>query len=161
MVYKKGILSYLLMVVLFGLPMGLLFSLMSFNLILGMGIGLAAGLLFSVLMFAFSKKMESDISVKRSHIAQERKIICDGDATIVKNGGWMFLTQFGLEFYPHKFNLSTQNIFIPIEKIQSVSVNRNKINVQTNGNGFYIIIVSKAKKWKEQIDGQINNNDFN
>ena len=151
MTYKNGIKEYALTGVMFGGPMGILFGLMHLSLILGIITGFLSGFLFTLLIFLFIKYQEKKFDKKRTEIAKERKIICDGGATINGNGGWMFFTEYGIEFYPHKINISTEEIVIPINTIDSVKTNKNKILVSTNGKTI-AIVVSHNKEWKKQIE---------
>ena len=118
MTYKNGIKEYMLTGVIFGVPMGILFGLMHLSLLLGVITGFLCGFLFALLIFLFVKYQEKKFDKKRAEIAKERKIFCDGAATINGNGGWLFFTEKGLEFYPHKINTSTKEIVIPINTIK-------------------------------------------
>ena len=154
MIYRNGIKEYGLMGVLFGIPMGAMFGLKYLSLLTGIISGVLCGFLFAFLMFLFVKYQEKKFDKKREQIAKERKIICDGGATVNGNGGWMFFTEQGLEFYPHKINLSTKEIMIPMQSIASVKTYRNQILVSTNGQ-VVAIVVSHNKEWKKQIDDAI------
>ncbi len=154
MIYRNGIKEYGLMGVLFGIPMGAMFGLKYLSLLTGIISGVLCGFLFAFLMFLFVKYQEKKFDKKREQIAKERKIICDGGATVNGNGGWMFFTEQGLEFYPHKINLSTKEIVIPMHTIASVKTYRNQILVSTNGQ-VVAIVVSHNKEWKKQIDDAI------
>lgn len=154
MIYRNGIKEYGLMGVLFGIPMGAMFGLKYLSLLTGIISGILCGFLFAFLMFLFVKYQEKKFDKKREQIAKERKIICDGGATVNGNGGWMFFTEQGLEFYPHKINLSTKEIMIPMQSIASVKTYKNQILVSTNGQ-VVGIVVSHNKEWKKQIDGAI------
>ena len=151
MVYKNGLKEYSLTTVLFGVPMGILFGLLQLSFIGGVVSGVLSGLLFTLLMFVFIKIQEKKFDKKRTEIAKERKIICDGGATINGNGGWMFFTENGIEFYPHKINISTKEIVIPTNTIESVKTNKNQILVSANGKTI-AIVVSHNKEWKKQIE---------
>ena len=151
MVYKNGLKEYSLTTVLFGVPMGILFGLSQLSFIVGVVSGVLSGLLFTLLMFVFIKIQEKKFDKKRIEIAKERRIICDGGATINGNGGWMFLTENGIEFYPHKINISTKEIVIPTNTIESVKTNKNQILVSANGKTI-AIVVSHNKEWKKQIE---------
>ena len=151
MTYKNGVKEYVLTGVLFGVPMGLLFGLIHFDWLLGVISGVFSGVLYALLILIFLKRQEKKYNKKRLELAQERRIICDGAATVSGNGGWMFLTEYGLEFYPHKLNLSTQEVLIPISTIQSVSINKNQIVINANGIVFPIL-VTHNKEWKKQIE---------
>ena len=154
MTYKNGIKEYTLTGVVFGVPMGVLFGLMHLSLLLGIITGLLCGFLFTLLMFLFIKYQEKKFDNKRTEIAKERKIICDGGATINGNGGWLFFTENGLEFYPHKINISTEEIVIPMNTIKMVNTYRNQIIINAGENPV-IILVSHNKEWKKQIEGAL------
>ncbi|MBQ7379918.1 MAG: hypothetical protein IJW70_09630 [Clostridia bacterium] len=154
MIYRNGIKEYGLMGVLFGIPMGVMFGLRHLNLLIGIILGVLCGFLFAFLMFLFVKYQEKKFDKKREQIAKERRIICDGGATVNGNGGWMFFTEQGLEFYPHKINLSTKEIIIPMHTITSVKTYRNQILVSANGQ-VVAVVVSYNKEWKKQIDDAI------
>ena len=154
MVYKNGLKEYSLTTVLFGVPMGILFGLSQSSFINGIISGIFSGLLFTLLIFLFVKIQEKKFDKKRIEIAKERRIICDGGATINGNGGWMFLTENGIEFYPHKINISTEEIKIPANMIEAVKTNKNQIIVVSNGKNI-AIVVSHNKEWKKQIEATI------
>ena len=154
MVYKNGLKEYSLSTVLFGVPMGILFGLSQSSFINGIISGIFSGLLFTLLIFLFVKIQEKKFDKKRIEIAKERRIICDGGATINGNGGWMFLTENGIEFYPHKINISTEEIKIPANMIEAVKTNKNQIIVVSNGKNI-AIVVSHNKEWKKQIEAMI------
>ena len=151
MTYKNGIKEYALAGVMFGVPMGIYFGLMQLSLLLGVITGFLCGFLFAFLIFLFVKYQEKKFDKKRTEIAKERKIICDGGATINGNGGWMFFTENGIEFYPHKINFSTKEIVIPTNTIESVKTKKNQILVSANGKTI-AIVVSHNKEWKKQIE---------
>ncbi|MBE6595727.1 MAG: hypothetical protein E7644_08015 [Ruminococcaceae bacterium] len=155
MTYKNGIKEYTLTGVIFGVPMGILFGLIHLSLLLGIITGFLCGFLFTLLIFLFMKYQEKKFDKKRTEIAKERKIICDGAATINGNGGWLFFTENGIEFYPHKINISTEEIVIPMNTIESVTANKNQILVRASGKTVEIV-VSHNKGWKKQIEGALN-----
>jgi len=151
MTYKNGIKEYTMTTLLFGGPMGFFFGLIYHNVFLGVISGVLSGLLFTLLIFLFIKIQEKKYDKKRSDIAKERKIICDGAATIQGNGGWMFFTDYGLEFYPHKINISQNNIMIPINTIKAIKTVKNQLVVATVKNTTFAIVVAHNKEWAEQI----------
>ena len=155
MIYKNGIKEYLLITVLFGVPTGIIYGLFKFNLLAGVVYGVLSGLLFTLLMFVFIKIQEKKFNQKRIEIAEERKIICDGGATVNGNGGWMFLTEKGIEFYPHKINFSTEEIIIPTNMIEAVKTHKNQIVVSTANKSTVAIVVSHNKEWKKQIQARL------
>lgn len=152
MVYRNGIKEYTLTTVLYGIPMGLLFGLMGKSFSVGIITGVLSGLLFTLFIFLFVKFQEAKFNKKREEIKQERKVICDGAATLKGNGGWLFLTESGLEFYPHKINFSTEEFKIPMNQIESVNTHKNQIVITAMDKSTTAIIVSHNKEWKKQID---------
>lgn len=157
MTYKNGIKEYTMTTLFFGGPMGFLFGLMHQSVLLGVISGIFCGCLFTLLIFLFVKTQEKKYNKKRLEIAKERNIICDGGATVQGNGGWMFFTEYGLEFYPHKINISQEELRIPINAINSVKTNKNQLIVETTENLTFAIVVSHNKEWVEQIKKYIKN----
>jgi len=155
MTFKNGTKEYLLTGVLFGIPMCLLLSLYTLNIIIGIVLGILSGLLFTFLIFLFSKFMENKFAKIRLEISKDRKVICDGAATMHGNGGWLFLTEFGLEFYPHKINMSTKEIKIPLNMIRTVNTHKNQIILKTT-NTELAILTAKNKEWEKQIKAALN-----
>ena len=151
MIYKNGIKEYTMTSLLFGCPMGFLFGIMHQNALLGVISGVSCGCLFTLFVFLFIKIQEKKYDKKRFEIAKERKVICDGGATFQGNGGWMFFTEYGLEFYPHKLNNSKKDLMIPINAIKSVKTNKNQLVVDTMENSTISFVVSHNKEWVEQI----------
>lgn len=152
MIYKNGIKEYLLCGMFYGGLMGIFFGFSTRIFLLGVIFGVLGGFLFSFFMFVFIKHQEKKSNKKRSEIAKERKIICDGAATIQGNGGWMFLTEEALEFYPHKINFSTKEVKIPINMIASVKTRRNQLVIYLADQLMFTIIVCHNKDWKYQIE---------
>lgn len=151
MTYKNGVKEYVLTGVLFGVPMGILFGIIYFDLFLGIFSAILCGLLYTLLIFAFLKFQEKKYDKMRIEIAKERRIICDGAATVYGNGGWMFLTEMGIEFRPHKINFSTNDIMIPISIIKTVQTKRNRLVINTT-DYTVSVIVTHSKEWKKQIE---------
>ena len=152
MTYKNGFKEYALTGAMFGVPMGILFGLMRLSLLLGIITGILNGFLFALLIFLFVKCQEKKFDKKRSEIAKERKIICDGGATLNGNGGWLFFTEQGFEFYPHKLNFSTKDVMLPINAITAVKTRKNLLAISTADTPSLEIVVSHVKEWKKQID---------
>ena len=154
MTYKNGAKTYVLMAVLYGVPMGLFFGIVTLNVIAGIITGVVCGVLFSVLMLAFSKGMEKKYDKMRAELSAERRIVCDGAATIMGNGGWIFLSEYGLEFYPHKVNFSRKEIMLPINQIKDIQVKANRLTVSVPGDTVTVTVVN-APAWKKHISDEI------
>ena len=155
MIYRNGAREYLRCMLLFGGIMGVFFGLMYLSVFMGVIGGVFSGALFTLFIFLFTKFMERKYDKKRIEIAKERKIICDGGATIAGNGGWLFFTEKALEFYPHKINVNTSEFFIDLNDIRKVGAKGNKIIIETIENGKVPVVVSSAEKWRKTICGVI------
>ena len=154
MIYRNGWKEFLITVISFGVPMSLLF-IIRYGLALGLIGGVAAGLLFGGVMTLLTRGTEKKFAKMRTEIAADRRIICDGGATWQGLGGWLFLTEAGLEFYPHKFNHGKQDFAIPTEDLTAVSVKRNMVTVTLQTGSSVSVVVSHAKEWAEQIKAVI------
>jgi hypothetical protein len=152
MTYKNGIREYLLLAVCYGVPMGIIFGLWQKSVLVGIISGAMCGILYGVIMFLFVKSQEKKFDKMREQIASERKIICDGCATLHGNGGWLFLTEYGLEFYPHKVNFSRQEMRISLKSINAASVLGKSILISVKEyTNAITIIVTHNKEWQKQI----------
>ena len=157
MIYKNGWKEYLTAALVYGGIMGLLLGLITLSLSRGLLIGVFSGGVFTLLIFLFCKYQENKFKGKRIEIAQERKIICDGGATLQGNGGWLFFTEAGIEFYPHKINFSRSEMILPLPAIKNVSTKKNQLVIETSENQTVTILVSHTKEWKQQIEEYLKN----
>ena len=155
MIYKNGIQEYTLIGVIFGGLMGIFLGLSHQSLWYGILGGLASGVLFALLMLLFIKAMEKKFDAKREEIAKERHIHCDGAATVAGNGGWMFLTENELEFYPHKINCSRRELHLPLSSLRSVSVRGNTLQIAISDGTTCSVVVSQSKDWERQLNAVI------
>ena len=104
MVYDNDFKNFLLAGVIFAFPMGILYSAMMQNIIFGILLGTFAGCMFAFLLWIVLKKVQKSSAKLRQKINPVYKIICEGPATWNGNGGWLFVTEATVEFYPHKVN---------------------------------------------------------
>jgi hypothetical protein len=155
MTYRNGWKEYLTTGVMFGVPMGIFFGINYWSVCFGVLGGLACGVLVTLLILLFCVVTEKKFDKLRVAIATERTVICDGGATVKGNGGWMFLTENALEFYPHKINISTKNIIIPLAEIHSVDIKKNQLLIAEKDGTVLPIVVSHVKEWKKQVDRKI------
>ena len=154
MVYRNGWKEFFITAIGFGAPMSLFF-IIQYGFALGLAGGVLAGLLFGGAMTLVTRGTEKKFAKLRTEIVSDRRVICDGGATWQGLGGWMFLTEAGLEFYPHKLNHSSQNFAIPTEELVSVTVKRNIVSVTLRNGGEVAVVVSHAKEWQAQIQAVI------
>ena len=154
MVYRNGWKEFFITAIGFGAPMSLFF-IIQYGFALGLAGGVLAGLLFGGAMTLVTRGTEKRFAKLRTEIVSDRRVICDGGATWQGLGGWMFLTEAGLEFYPHKFNHGKQNFAIPTEELVSVRVKRNIVTVALTNGSEVSAVVSHAKEWEAQIKAVI------
>lgn len=121
--------------------------------------GIIGGVLFGVLFTAciaiFSNHIEKKSEHLRDEISKVRKIICEGPANHKKGGnaigGWLFVSEDAIEFYPHKMNIGGQNIPILLDDISDVETKFNQLKIHTKTNETFIFVVNKANLWKQSI----------
>ena len=150
MIYRNGWKEFLITAVSFGLPMSLFF-IIRYGVPLGLAGGILSGFLFGGVMTLFTRGTERKFKSMREEISADRRVICDGAATWQGLGGWMFLTEAGLEFYPHKFNHGKQNFAIPTEELASVRVKRSIVTVSLINGGEVAVVVAQSKAWATMI----------
>lgn len=155
MTYKNEIKGYFVLGAMYGLPMGIFLGLINRSVVSGILVAIFGGLLFGFLMFLFNKPMEKKFSQMRAEMEKEKTIICDGTANILKNGGWMFLSETELLFCPHKMNVSSQEITIPLSDIQSVTVQKGRLFITTGAQTPIMAVVCRADAWKMHIETAI------
>jgi hypothetical protein len=154
-VFRLSTKDFLKMMIFTGVPFGIIESLTSNSVAIGLFAGIFFGVLFTFAMWIVNAILEGRYRGLRASISRERRLICDGGATNKGNGGWMFFTENGLEFYPHKINLSSKRIIIPIRLIESTESTANKLIIKLSGDLSYEFIVSRNNDWKRCIDNEL------
>lgn len=154
MIYKNGLKDYLIMFVLCTLFYTLLMIFQFGFTVWVLVSGLIFGISFITICAFFSIYVEKKSKNLREEILKVRNIICDGPANniIGKNsiGGWLFLSEDALEFYPHKVNFGGKGTAILIDDIISVDTKINQLIIKTNKEK-YQFVVNKSKMWKKSI----------
>lgn len=155
MVYKNGIKEWAIMCCGCGLAYGFFMGLFWGDMTMGIIAGVLFGVLFTLCMALFSKHIEKKSEHLRAEISKVRKIICEGPANHKKGanaiGGWLFLSEDAIEFYPHKMNIGGQNIPILIDDIANIETKSNQLKIHTKANETFIFVVNKANLWKQSI----------
>lgn len=155
MVYKNGIREYVWMCVVGGAAYGFLMGLFFQDMVAGLVAGVLFGVLFTAAMALFGRGQEKKANEMRWQISLNRRIICDGPANHKDGanaiGGWLFLTEFGLEFFPHKMNVGGQNLAIPAADILRVDTKRNQIIVYTRLGAVITFVVNQAPAWQQHV----------
>lgn len=156
MVYKSGFKNCLMTVIIFGVLYGLFMGLFAKNVIMGIVLGVVCGFFFALGLSIFSKRIEKKSKNLRMEISKVRKIICEGPANQKKGanaiGGWLFLSEDAIEFYPHKMNFGGQNIPILLDDVMKIETKSNYLKIYTKTNDLYTFVVNKAKLWESSIN---------
>lgn len=155
MIYKNGIKEWALLCCSGGLVYGVVMGLFLGNMTIGIIAGILFGVLYTVCMAIVSKLLEKKFKHLRAEISKSRKIICEGPANHKKEvnviGGWLFLSEDTIEFYPHKMNIGGQNIPILLGNISNVETKSNQLKIHTKTNETFTFVVNKANLWKQSI----------
>ena len=159
MVYKNGFKEYAIICCAGGGAYGLIMGIFFEDLMLGLLCGVLFGVIFTLILWIFSSHLEKKSQYIRSEIGKTTHIICEGPANRQRGanaiGGWMFLTDYALDFFPHKINIGGRSIPIYIDDIAGVEVKSNKLIIRTKAYETYIFVVNKANLWKQSLDARM------
>ena len=159
MVYKSGIKEWAITFWSCGLIYGAVMGLYYNDINMGIFLGALFGILFTVCMVIFSTYMEKKAERFRAEVKQEKKIICEGPANHKKGanaiGGWLFLTEDSIIFYPHKMNFSGQKFSVSVDNIANIETKSNQLKLHTKTGETYAFVVNKANLWIQSISGII------
>ena len=159
MVYRNGFKEYAIICGAGGGTYGLIMGLFFGDLMLGLMCGVLFGVLFTLFLWIFSNHVEKKSQYIRSEIAKTTHIICEGPANHQRGanaiGGWLFLTDYALDFFPHKVNIGGRSIPIYIDDIAGVEVKSNKLIIHTKAYETYISVVNKANLWRQSLEARM------
>lgn len=140
-----------------GLGYGVFMSVVTVAMIGGAGvaIGLGSGVLFGVLFggamtiatSAISKKFDD----KRVQISKRNRIVVEGAATMNGAGGWLFITDAGVEFYTHKLNWDHKSLTFSHNDVQSIT-KQGKLLVTVANQTQYKFVVHNVDMWLSAIN---------
>ncbi len=152
--------SWLTMALLYGLPMGLLFSMLSGSFTFGLPLGLIAGALFGSLMSGFVSTQTRRFKTERPDFGSE-EALHDGPANHFSDlesvGGHLWLTSGQLHFRSHKMNLQNHEWTAPLADIVSAEVTKtlglisNGLRVTMSSGEKHRFIVNENKSWAQAI----------
>lgn len=132
----------------FGAIIGILFSMLDIPFITTF---LISGGLFSFLMFGgmfATLKLLNNTARKNilKKVASSGKIYLEGAANRAGNGGWLFVTQNGIEHHPHNTNLDSSPTVISHSDIISIYKNGKKLSIKTTAKN-YNFVVNSIDQW--------------
>ena len=154
---------------LFGLFMGLFFAVyltiasgIIYGIIAGVLGGFASGLIFGLLTSLFMKWQSRKFNLIRKELAEKYEIIYDDAANHFMEkeavGGWLFLTDKGLFFKPHEFNLQKHELWILYKKIKSLSTYKNLgiiengLLIEKNDGSKNRFVLNDPRAWVEKVE---------
>lgn len=128
------------------------------NLMLGIFVGLFFGTVYTISMALIASSIAKKAKPLREEISKVRKIVCEGPATHKKSainlknvGGWLFLSEDAIEFYPLKLYVGGKNVGVPLDDIKKIERTGNIISISTTEE-TYQFIVDKGNLWEETIN---------
>lgn len=129
----------------FGLFMGLM--MIEYFFLIFILCGISFGLLFFGMIAAFSSSLEKKTVTKfREEVSQKGEIYFEGAANLKGNGGWLFVTQNGIEHRVHNMNFNTQPTILSHSDVVSIKKQGNKLAVKTAQNE-YAFVVNDVDRW--------------
>lgn len=155
MIYKNGIKENVMIgvstAVLFGIIMGIFIK----NLYIGIISGVIYSIFYTTYIIIMAKVIEKKIVSIREAIMKEKNIICEGTANyrngLLAFGGWAFLTEDSIIFYPHKLNIRRKEVIIPLKDIVEVKKSFNNIIINTMIDS-HKLTVNKPANWQRTIE---------
>ncbi len=152
MTYRPGFKQYLILSLLFGVLLGVLGGGLSENFVIGIlcgvvGVGLTA-LVFYLLTHALEKKYEPT----RKQLEPAVSVYCSSACSMNGFDGWLFFTDFGLEFYLQAAGVTTRALACPTGRIQTITTKLTRMTVTCTDGERFVLTVNAAPSWKETID---------
>ncbi len=140
---------FVLIGVLFGVPMALVFIFM-FGTSVGLIAGIFCGVLFGGAMYFVSGGIDRKFAETTQAIAAQRKIIVYGPATESGNGGMLYVTEEAVEFYPHAVNIKTAANVISKKDVIMVKAEGNGKLIVQNAQKRFCFVVNSATVWESE-----------
>ena len=158
MVYKNGTKEYVTMALSCGLSYGLMMWLLNGDFTSALISGVMFGTLFTLVMLLFIKSQEKKFLKFGEELRKTKTVICEGPANHKKKfnaiGGWLYLCEEELKFFPHKINVNAQELTIALADIKAVNIKSNQLFVQTSLTEIRFV-VNQAPLWKKTIEERL------
>lgn len=148
--------SYILAGIMEGAVIGILTYLNSANLKLSILLAVVTGGLFGILLYYFAKNMYDQAQSLCEKIQEKRKVFYYAGANYLGTGGFLFVTEYAVEFYAHKINPQQQNFAIGIDDIIAIEIQGRKLCITTEKQKVKFL-VTNARKIKDFIIEVIDN----
>lgn len=152
--------SWLTMALLYGLPMGLLFSWQEGRPMIAIPAGLIAGAVFATILSGFASRQTQKLQAESPDFGSEDTLHA-GPANHFKGleavGGHLWLTSQRLHFRSHKMNLQNHEWSTPLADIVSVQTSKslgiipNGLRVRLSSGEEHRFVVHENKRWVNDI----------
>lgn len=151
------VLNYIICWLGWGIPMGLLCSVIFGSLRKGLLLGILGGLFFAVIMMLFTIILASRKDRLRKRYGIEGTVLYDGAANRMVHkeavGGWIFLMEDRFCFVPHALNTTVGEWTVPYTDITDVSKGKKirSIAVHTKEGTVEEFVVNNRREWMKII----------
>jgi len=112
--------------------------------------GVLFGGLFGLAMQIMAGSLEKKWASKRAEISASKTILVEGGANLDGNGGWLFVTEEGVEYYTHKANFDQRTLIFAHTEIQAIQKEGGKLVIVAN-NTKYVFVVNYVDRWLQII----------
>jgi hypothetical protein len=153
---------WLISALLYGLPIGILFSVQTGNYAIGIPTGLVAGILFATFMSRFASKQTRKFQMDRPDFDSET-LIHEGPANHFKRaesvGGFLWLTTGRLHFRSHNVNIQNHEWTAMLSDISTAQVTKtlgiiaNGLLVRLSSGEEHRFVVNQNVFWVSSIMG--------
>ena len=146
-----------------GIPMGLLCSVIFGSLRKGLLLGIFGGLLFAVIMMLFTAILSSRKERLRKRYGIEGTVLYDGAANRMVNkeavGGWIFLMEDRFCFASHALNITVGEWTVPYTDIAAVTEGKRirSIAVHTKEGTVEEFVVNNRREWIDLLKNCLQN----
>lgn len=123
----------------------------------GVVFGVFCGATSIITLVQIVKLCEKRTEKLRQEISKDRKIICEGPATDKTDksaGGWMFLSEAAVEFYPYNTDGKCESMAILLDDITGMKSKGNRLIINTKSRE-YSFTVYNAHLWEEMIKKEL------
>lgn len=149
---------------LFGIPMGIFYSLQSGRLAIGIPSGIAAGLLFGPcftwLMKRFAQRQTHRFQTVRPDFGTE-SVLMEGPANHFKGlegvGGYLWITDKRVHFASHSFNVQNHVWTASLSEVRDVQAVKtlglidNGLSITTDTAGNHRFVLNNSTRWADVI----------
>lgn len=121
------------------------------NFIVGMSVGLVFVTVFGGLMHLALVFLEKKFAKTSLLISKTKTIVIEGGASVDGSGGWLFITNEGVEYYTHRLNFDNKSFTLKHNEIQAIKKDGKKLVIISN-NVKRTLKVNNIDAWLTRIN---------